>query len=160
MKKLVTLILVLAGIVGTASATDYLKGSWDWDTPIEFDYDGLGTATVSLAASTTYEFGFQNGANWCRNTGTMTDTNCIGWKFETGTGNAKITTTIAGDYTFKVQWKQDGGNWYPYISVAYPTEKQYVVHFKIGDGWSSVYAYRYFVTTDINDVKWPGTELS
>ncbi len=160
MKKLITLLLVLCAGVMNVSATDYLKGSWNWGTPIEFSYDGLGTATVSLAAATTYEFGLDNGGTWCTNSGTMIDTNCIGWQFAAGSGNAKITTTIAGDYTFKVEWKEVESKWYPYISVVYPTSNTYTIHFKIGGGWSSVYAYRYFVTTDVCETKWGGTILS
>lgn len=167
MKKLLLLTLVLLGGVMQVSADNYLKGSWNWSVSEKFGFDdnGWGTTTVNLDAGKTYEFGIHDSTsgNFYKNNGTMTSSNCKNWKFETpGGDNAKITTTIAGTYTFKVQWREDSGNWYPYVSVIYPTSETYIVHFLKPDGWD-VYAYRYFDSTKPNEIyykKWPGDQLT
>lgn len=163
MKRFFTLLIGLIAIVGTAGADNYIKGSWDWNNSgtVSFDSEGLGTVTITgLAAATTYEFYLldnSDGDKYWKNAGTMSDANCIGWEFATGDiSNAHITTTVAGNYTFKVKWV----NSKPQISAVYPTANQYVVHFQKGNSWSSVYAYRYWVTTTIYDAKWPGTQIS
>ncbi|MBQ9202955.1 MAG: starch-binding protein [Prevotella sp.] len=111
-----------------------------------------------MAASTTYEFGFQDGDSFYKNDGTMTESNSIGWGFSTGaSNNAKITTSVAGSYTFKIYW--DNGT--PKISVIYPTATQFVVHFKKGTGWASVHAYRFTkqngFTTE--EATWPSSNV-
>lgn len=163
MKKLVTLILVLAGIVNTASA-DNIRGSWDSWTNHEVSYsNGVGTFTVSLAASTTYQFGIDNG-KWWKNGSTMTSTNCVGWEFDSGDGTASITTTIAGEYTFKVVWiEKTTNNWVPRITVLYPVAKQYTIHFNNADSWGSVNVHRWIYQVangnSFDLTTWPGVSV-
>lgn len=78
------------------------------------------TATVNLAAETTYEFklhqtqeGSSNG--WWGNSGTMTSLDCTSWNMADGSNNCHITTTYAGAYTFTYNYTTDR------LSVTYPT---------------------------------------
>lgn len=172
MKKLLTLLLVLTGIAGTAKADDYVKGSWDgWTNTTQFTYDanGKGSLTLTLAAETTYEFQFIQNSTWIGHNQanqTMTNDNCIGWWLtakESGNNNVKLTTSIAGDYNFIVKWvSSDNTNWYPSISVIYPVDKEYTIHCQKGNDWSSVYAHRWISLSGntLDLTSWPGNQLS
>lgn len=117
---LLTLLLLL-GAQG-ATAANYIKGSWDsWAAHAT---DASGNVSIDLAASTTYQFKlhdtgmYGSGDTWYSNSGTMTSTNCTGWEFTTSvSGDAQITTTVAGTYTFHVTWSGST----PTISVTYPS---------------------------------------
>lgn len=100
------------GIDGDASSTQNATITYN-------DNSSTGTATMYLAASTTYWFGFTNGSGqWYSNYGTMTSTNCTGWTFtQANNQNCHITTTAAGDYTFTVTWDANGT---PTVSITYP----------------------------------------
>ena len=167
MKKIITLLLVLTGMVCTASADDYLPGSWyvvddKWpcDETNKFSYvDGVGTLTLSLAAETTYSFKFNNGGTWIGNGGEMTSSNCIGWVFDVD-NNAQITTTIAGDYTFIVKWPGSK----PFLSVIYPVGS-HIIHFEKPENWgSTINIHRWIYQSDnsnsLNLTSWPGIVLS
>jgi hypothetical protein len=95
------------------SSTVYLKGSFNnWEGTNVFTN---GECVVSLSASTTYEFKIQVGDDWYGNTGTIKASE-TGWTFETNVqDNCKITTTIAGNYTFS--WDSNTNK----LSVTYPT---------------------------------------
>ncbi len=95
------------------SSTVYLKGSFNnWEGTNVFTN---GECVVSLSASTTYEFKIQVGDDWYGNTGTIT-ASVTGWTFETKVNdNCKITTTVAGNYTFS--WNSNTNK----LSVTYPT---------------------------------------
>lgn len=84
--------------------------------------------TIDLKANTTYNFKVL-GSTWYGNSGTMTSTDCTDWSFGTDNRNdCKITTTVAGDYTFV--WNTETKQ----VSVIYPDVKYYVVgRFKTGD---------------------------
>lgn len=117
---LLTLLLLL-GAQG-ATAANYIKGSWDsWAAHAT---DASGNVSIELAASTTYQFKLHDTGmygsedTWYSNSGTMTSTNCTGWEFTTSvSGDAQITTTVAGTYTFHVTWSGSK----PTISVTYPS---------------------------------------
>ena len=121
-RSVMTLLLMLPITLGWAGnelkwGTD---GSSTQTATITYnDNSSTGTATMYLKASTTYWFGFTNKDDaWYSNSGTMTSTNCTGWKFtQTNNQNCHITTTAAGNYTFTVTWK-DG---IPTVSITYPT---------------------------------------
>lgn len=121
-RSVMTLLLMLPVTLGWAGnelkwGTD---GSSTQTATITYnDNSSTGTATMYLEANTKYWFGFTNNSNaWYSNPGTMTSTNCTGWKFEQKDGqNCHITTTAAGNYTFTVTW--DGST--PTVSITYPT---------------------------------------
>lgn len=114
-------------------ATYEIRGSFDgnsWPsldankcTVLEGSEDAC-SITKELAANTTYEFKFvltdseHPKGEWFGNNGTMNAGNCTGWTFNTSDGNCKITTTIAGEYTFTMCYKEGHGY---QVSVAYPT---------------------------------------
>ena len=113
-------------------ATYEIRGSFDgnsWPsldankcTVLEGSEDAC-SITKELAANTTYEFKFvltdsEHPEEWFGNNGTMNAGNCTGWTFNTSDGNCKITTTIAGEYTFTMCYKEGHGY---QVSVAYPT---------------------------------------
>ena len=67
---------------------------------LTMDANNTGSLTVSLDAEKTYQFKILVNGEWHGNTGTMTYDNCTDWTMSTNTDNCKITTLIAGDYTF------------------------------------------------------------
>lgn len=147
-RSVMTLLLLFAAMSGVwAADSNYLRWGIDGQSQsgsTSITYDGDGTATLSnLKANTTYWFDFTNdsGTNY-GNTGTMTSTNCTGWKFESGKGSCKIETTVAGDYVLKVSWKKENGTWYPWVDVTYPTGSTgetafYLVGELPGASWST-----------------------
>ena len=111
-------------------ATYAIAGTFnDWNTQsdactvLEGSEDAC-SITKELAAETTYKFKFllTNSSvtdDWHGNGGTMTSGNCTGWTFETNNEtDCQITTTIAGEYIFSMQYKEGHGY---QVSVTYPT---------------------------------------
>lgn len=150
---LLTLLLLL-GAQG-ATAANYIKGSWDsWAAHAT---DASGNVSIDLAASTTYQFKlhdtgmYDSGDTWYSNSGTMTSTNCTGWEFTTSViGDAQITTTVAGTYTFHVTWSGST----PKISVTYPSSgpvaTDLYMWYKIGtDDWTATTSK---LTTDASGI--------
>lgn len=89
----------------------------DWDNGTEMtpSTDNL-TAELSLEliAEKTYELKIKKDGSWLGNNGTMTADNCSGWTFEGDKGNCKLTTTVAGSYTFKWEYATNK------LTVTYP----------------------------------------
>ena len=168
MKKLITLLLVLTGMVSTASATNYLKGSWNDYSQLTFSSnDGAAsqeTVTVSLSAGTDYYFYIiDSGGNmWFVENGAMTSSSCTDWTLYKRTSNyMKLTTTVAGNYVFHLQWyKHNDNETYAHLSIVYPKGNQYTVHFKKGNEWSSVHAYRYVSGSNVCSQGFPGPSIS
>ena len=161
MKKLILMLLVLAGGVLNVSATNQLKGSWDsWNTHdfavLENDKESvqIETVTVSLSASQTYEFGIQAGSDFYSVNATMTSGNSTDYSLYTGNANTKITTGIAGEYVFRLKWYSGT----PHLTVIYPSSETIVVHFENHDSWAAVAGYRYneYYGKEMN---WPGTQI-
>ena len=153
-----------------AMATDYLKGSWNWDTgQVEFVYtDGVGTATIHLAADSEYSFGIQNGKNWKSNSGIIS-ANVTNWEFSATSGNCTLRTDAEGDYTFTIVWSEiSSDNWQPLLSVSFPDGAgTYTISYINVKSWSNVYAYAYsgdgeasFPTKKEQLGAWPGTPVS
>lgn len=140
-KKTILMLLVLVGGVIQANADDYLPGTWNnWERndASKFTYDGgVGTLTLTLAASTYYNFGIDNNGTWLKNSGTMVFNNCTGWTFGSEGNNCTIRTTIAGEYIFTITWS-DGK---PSISVTYPGTYDDVVYFCNTVNWTQPNAY-------------------
>ena len=168
MKKLLLLTLVLLGGFSTAFATNYLKGSWS-------DYSGLAfssndgaasqeTVTVSLMAGMDYYFFIEDsgGQKWFVYNGAMTSSNCTDWTlYRNDSQYMKLTTTVAGNYVFHLQWyKHNDNQTYAHLSIVYPKGNQYTVHFKKGNDWSSVYAYRYVSGSNVCSQGYPGQSIS
>lgn len=129
MKRFTYLLLTLLALVGWSSgakADNYLLGSWadpdggSWGEPaitesVKFVDNVL---SLDLEAGKTYQFKIYDTvtSQYYGNGGEMTETNHSGWTFGTEAGNCRITTTIAGVYTFRISW--NGGT--PAINVSYP----------------------------------------
>ena len=128
-----------------------LKGSWGWSEShyIEKPYssDSVYIYTIKgLSANTTYNFKLykhcESGNTYSSefsNTGTMTSGDCTNWTFNASstTNNAKITTTVAGDYTFKFRFSAKGE---VKLSVDYPFRaNDYRVIYSWNDGSAHTY---------------------
>lgn len=94
----------------------YDNGTADWG---DVHFNAEGKAELTLEGNKTYNFGIKkNGSDtWYTNGGTMTSTNCTNWPFNSGGGNAGITTTNAGLYIFSITLNGD----VPSLSVTYPS---------------------------------------
>lgn len=113
-----------------------MKGSFvdDFATPYNFvknsgeSTGNVAYASLTLSAGTTYSYKVvKNGSTWYGNSGTMTSANCTDWTFTTAElSNAGITTTVAGTYTFKIDFSSSN----PVVSVIYPTT--YTLTYAIG----------------------------
>lgn len=123
MKKIFTLFAALA-MVMSMSAAPYLRGSfndWGGGNPLS-----SGSTTITLGAKATYTFKVEDNGTWYGNDGTMTSTNCTDWTMSSSKGDCKITTTIAGVYTFK--WNNSSKK----LSVVYPTEAVVIDYYIAG----------------------------
>ena len=168
MKKLLLLTLVLLGGFSTAFAENFLKGSWNSYSGETFSTNSGAasqeTVTVSLLAGCDYYFYIlDSGSNkWFVQNGAMTSSSCTDWTLYQNDNNyMKLTTTVAGNYVFHLQWyKHDNGYTYAHLSIVYPKGNQYTVHFKKGNDWSSVYAYRYVIGSNVCSQGYPGPSIS
>ena len=90
--------------------------------------------TIDLPASTPYEFGVNNGSSYYSNNNGSSETYYIkesveNWTFEKDLGygvNCHMKTTVAGTYTFKIDFSASN----PKISVTYPVS--YTLSYDIG----------------------------
>ncbi|MBQ6724352.1 MAG: InlB B-repeat-containing protein [Paludibacteraceae bacterium] len=90
--------------------------------------------TIDLPASTHYEFGVNNGSSYYSNNNGSSETYYIkesveNWTFEKDLGygvNCHMKTTVAGTYTFKIDFSASN----PKISVTYPVS--YTLTYAIG----------------------------
>lgn len=168
MKKLLLLTLVLLGGFSAAFADNYLKGSWnDYSGETFSSNDGAAsqeTVTVSLLAGCDYYFYIlDSGSNkWFVYNGAMTSSSCTDWTlYRNDSQYMKLTTTVAGNYVFHLQWyKHNDNQTYAHLSIVYPKGNQYTVHFKKGNDWSSVYAYRYVSGSNVCSQGYPGQSIS
>lgn len=134
-----------------------LKGTFVDDFATAYDFvkragestGSVAYAKLTLAAATTYKFQvIEGGSNWRGNTGTMTSENCTDWTFEAGYQNdCGLTTTIAGDYTFKIDFS--GAN--PKVSVIYPIGVPVVKISTFGDVSYAVNTTQLFLTGYVTD---------
>ena len=154
-------MLVLCTGVGTVSAYNYLKGTWDNWTAHQFSNleDGIETVSISLAAATNYTFevraGGGDGTRW-KASSTMTLGNSESWVFDTNSGDGTtLTTSIAGEYTFRLKWINNAAN----VTVIYPSSEEIVVHFENHGSWAAVNGYRYNNSYG-KETDWPGPVLS
>lgn len=168
MKKLLLLTLVLLGGFSTAFATNYLKGSWNSYSGETFSSNGgdasQETVTVSLLASCDYYFYIEDSGynKWFVYEGAMTSSSCTDWTlYRNDSKYMKLTTTVAGNYVFHLQWyKHNDNQTYAHLSIVYPKGNQYIVHFKKGNDWSSVHAYRYVSGSNVCSQGYPGPSIS
>jgi hypothetical protein len=168
MKKIITLLILFVGMVSTVSATNYLKGSWNSYSGLAFSSNSGAasqeTVTVSLSASCDYYFFIEasGGEKWFVENGAMTSSSCTDWTLYKKTSNyMKLTTTVAGNYVFHLQWyEHNDKQTYAHLSIVYPKGNQYTVHFKKGNDWSSVHAYRYVSGSNVCSQGFPGPSIS
>ena len=86
-------------IAGTGYTTVKVSGEWDNWTEHEINGDGF---TVSLSANTTYEFVFHADNDWFKDGVTISQSQ-NDYRFpKSGTTNAKLKTTISGEYIIKL----------------------------------------------------------
>ena len=123
MKKITLLFVTLMSVM-SINADTFLKGSFNsWGDSNKFTND---EAIITLNANTTYEFKIVDNGTWYGNNGTMSSSNCSNWTFSTSAGNAKITTTISGEYKFT--WDSSTKK----VSVTYPTEEVVISYYITG----------------------------
>lgn len=125
-RSVMTLLLLFAALSGIWAANDQFQYGLRTNnqdqgatgTPSITYTNSVGAVTMSnLTAETTYWFGFTNGSgDWYGNNDYMTSTNCSNWGFTKNANACHFTTTIAGDYIFKVTWQGST----PYVSITYP----------------------------------------
>jgi len=113
-----------------------------------------GTASVSMAENSTYEFKIQitDGATF-GNDGTMSYVNSSAWNFYSDNGNCKIKATDAGTYTFAI----NASGVDPKITVTYPSYETYTVYLYDNLSWGTHYAYPLTFPRWDNDASYGGT---
>ena len=127
-----TLFLAALMTIMSVNAAAYLKGSFNgWGESNPFTN---GKATITLSANATFEFKIHDG-DWYGNGGIMDSGNCTDWVFSSDNApNARITTTIAGEYVFT--WNSSTKK----VSVTYPTEAvkidYYIAGTIVAAGWN------------------------
>ena len=118
--------------------------------------DGVASYSVSLAADTRYEFGFDdNGSAFYKNQGTIITTTS-GWVFNTLDNNCKIHTGPAGTYTFAINTTTKA------VTVTYPTvdhPNDHYVYFKNTSVWGTVKGYLGNTGNDNKAAAWPGSDM-
>lgn len=87
-----------------------------------------GTTTVTLSASTQYEFKIYAGSTASTdyhmgNNGTI-DEDATNWDFEGGKNNVKLNSGLGGTFTFAIDYSANGGA--PKVSVTYPRKRIYL----------------------------------
>lgn len=89
-------------VVGNfAMPTIQLKGSWDWDAPIDMTIDGgIATCEVTLNAASNYEFGFVLGGFWTANNYNYHKDYTTTEGVTGQAGNMKLLTDGEGKYIF------------------------------------------------------------
>ena len=129
---------------------DYSGGSsWTTYNPVHSGKsDTVGTVTLSLTASSLYEFGIKDNYNngWYRNTGFIID-NWTKEGFGKGEGNCRLFTGPAGTYTFTLDLYHAGdGTPYVQVSLEYPEVSHPAAgytYFEKPSEWTNVYLYWY-----------------
>jgi len=131
MKKLFTLLLVLTGMVNTASAWNYLVGTFNgWAISAEYCLDN-GPVAVHLNADT-YEFKVNGGDWYGADDATITGTT-ENISMSTSGGNIQLTVTTPGYYVFTTDWSSGLK-----LTVRFPDT---TVYFYNALGWSNVYMH-------------------
>ncbi len=139
MKKFITLLLVLTGMVSTASADDVvkIKGSWDsWTEHAMTNTSGsIYSISLTLSGTGSYEFGIDVNGSFYKNSGTMYWYNCTNWLFKTSESNCKINLADTGSGSYTFVWDNSTKK----LSVTYPNLE--TVYFYNNHNWSNVYVY-------------------
>ena len=144
MKKLFTLLLVLTGMVTTASATDvYLKGTINnWISSNDYKFNNEGKLSLHLTENQSFTFKLWadtgGDGTWYGNGGSMSWKNSNNWEFTNGGDDTSFTAVSEGDYIFT--W--DGSK----LTVTYPAIG--TIYFNNTLGWAQPYFYI------LDDNKW------
>lgn len=117
---LAALLGVSQGVWGGTYAVHMTNGTGDnWiDNALTEQSTDYYTATITLSASKTYTFGIKWNDNWKTNGGAYSSESSGGWWHLNGTENTTMTTSVAGDYVFKVRYKN---NQYEF-AIDYPSD--------------------------------------
>lgn len=166
MKKLITLLLVLTGMVSTASAwTATLKGSFDsWGSGVAFTNINDNEMFVKISgdfihSSTLYFKAYINDKGE-RGPGSDTSINTNGTlsSYTNSTGGAYTISQNANAEDIYIYLKKgDSDDWWAFAALVVEDYTSYPV--KFSSTWGSVNAYVYNGYFPIYG-KWPGTVLS
>lgn len=140
MKKFITLLLVLTGMVLNVNADDTwtLRGSFNsWSSSA--NVFSAGKTTIALEANQAYTFKVvkNDGSKdtYYGNSWHMDWNNSTDWTFETSGGDCTLNTKSAGTYTFTID--TSGSN--PKVSIAFPSVG--TIYFYNNLGWAQPYFY-------------------
>jgi hypothetical protein len=134
MKKLLLLFLLVAGGVSTASAWNYLVGSFNsWTNSAPYCLDNGPVAVYLTAGSHTFKVKTDNDAWYGAKTATTIDKTTADIDFENPGNDVTLTVTTAGYYVFSTNW--DSGL---ALTVRYPNT---TVYFYNALSWSKVYMH-------------------
>ena len=145
----------------TCSAASTWKFKYDGDswatTHTMSESAGVASYSISLAADSRFEFGFDdNGSAFYKNNGTIITTTS-GWTFSTDAAtNCHIHTGPAGTYTFAINTTSKS------VTVTYPTvdhPNEHYVYFKNTNVWGTVYGYLGNTGNDNKAAAWPGSVM-
>lgn len=135
MKKILLIALVVLGGVSTASAWNYLKGTFNnWQTSADYCLDNGPVAVYLEASQTPYEFGIDYDGNWAGPKGNANITTTTTVNSFSGMGNFTLTVSTNGYYVFSTNWD----NSLLSLTVRYPNT---TVYFYNSLGWSDVYLH-------------------
>jgi uncharacterized repeat protein (TIGR02543 family) len=146
---------------GVATITVAEPSSWkfkysgdEWIEHTMIEDAGEVSYSISLAADSRFEFGF-DGGSFYKNNGTIITTTS-GWVFNTTDNNCHIHTGPAGIYTFTINTSTKA------VTVTYPTvshPNEHYVYFKNTNVWGTVYGYLANSENDNKAAAWPGSVM-
>jgi hypothetical protein len=175
MKKLITLMLALAGMVSTASAwTGTVRGSFnDWsDSANPFIYLSSWEMYAKLPGSIIHDGAvtfkpYIDGKGYRGPEGQSSDytvatdgVTYYGTGSDAGTNNFVIAQNEnAIDIYVHVKTYEDNNNWWEIKVLVVEDYISYTIQYTDNDSWSNVYAYATYSNIPLVN-SWPGTQMS
>ena len=177
--RVFALLCVLFGMSGTAWGWDNELVIWKKDGAASYYDITDGSCSVTLNSTGEYYFHIKdnksNGAlKRLAGYSQMTRTNCKNWDFNGSSDDCGllVETGDTGEFIFNMEWKNDGNNWWPNVSVTYPcsiktlSSGQYIkVNLNKGSaqqnqGWNGTWPYIYALDCNGSELlgSWQGTK--
>ena len=177
--RVFALLCVLFGMSGTAWGWDNELVIWKKDGAASYYDITDGSCSVTLNSTGEYYFHIKdnksNGAlKRVAGYSQMTRTNCKNWDFNGSSDDCGllVETGDTGEFIFNMEWKNDGNNWWPNVSVTYPcsiktlSSGQYIkVNLNKGSaqqnqGWNGTWPYIYALDCNGSELlgSWQGTK--